>query len=87
MSNGEQGGVPGYFVGRPINHEEKTKEAPVDGEQMPATTHTPGDYFVGRPESQQQKEEQAQQQQSSKQSTPSFLAKCCPCLAGGGGAD
>ncbi|CAL4988731.1 unnamed protein product [Urochloa decumbens] len=46
------------------------------------------DYFIGRPESHHKQEQQdPTQKTTTKQSTPSFLAKCCPCLAGGGAAE
>ncbi|XP_066335212.1 uncharacterized protein [Miscanthus floridulus] len=79
----------GYFVGHPTNHAaEKTEEPPhAAGEQNPVTAQTPGDYFVGRPESHHKQQQAAVPQQTTKQSTPSFLAKCCPCLAGGGAAE
>ncbi|CAL4981589.1 unnamed protein product [Urochloa decumbens] len=82
MSN--EGDVPGYFVGRPTNHTPERKEEPVAA----AGNHTPGDYFIGRPETHHKQEQQeSAQKPATKQSTPSFLAKCCPCLAGGGVAE
>uniref|UniRef100_A0A0A9D6Q7 Uncharacterized protein n=1 Tax=Arundo donax TaxID=35708 RepID=A0A0A9D6Q7_ARUDO len=84
--NDGQGDVPGsYFVGRPTNHAEapepeKKEEPQAAGEEKPATTQTPGDYFIGRPEGHQK-------QQNTNPGGSNFLAKCCPCLAGGGAAD
>ncbi|XP_062183235.1 uncharacterized protein LOC133887320 [Phragmites australis] len=84
MSDGH-GDVPGgYFVGRPTNHA-AVPESQAAGEQKPATTQTPNGYFVGRPESHH--EQQQVPQQTTNPSRSSFLAKCCPCLAGGGAAD
>uniref|UniRef100_A0A0E0F3U9 Uncharacterized protein n=1 Tax=Oryza meridionalis TaxID=40149 RepID=A0A0E0F3U9_9ORYZ len=75
--------VPGYFVGRPMNHAEPAKEQQQGAdEQRPATNaQIPGDCFVGRPANPQQ---QQQPPPRPAQGRPSFLAKCCPCLAGGG---
>nr|ACG38192.1 hypothetical protein [Zea mays] len=88
MSSDQQNDAPGsYFVGRPTNPGDKTEEPHARGDQNPATAQTPGEYFVGRPASHPQKEQEAAQQQTTRQSTPSFLAKCCPCLAGGGAAE
>ncbi|EEC67911.1 hypothetical protein OsI_35603 [Oryza sativa Indica Group] len=74
--------VPGYFVGRPMNHAEPAKEQQqgTDEQRPAANAQIPGDYFVGRPANPQQPPSQPQPAQE----RPSFLAKCCPCLAGGG---
>jgi hypothetical protein len=88
MSNGQQGDVPGgYFVGRPTNHALERTEEPAAGSGGGSGEHTPGGYFVGRPENHRMQEQEPAQKPATKQSTPGFLAKCWPCLPGGGAAD
>ncbi|KAG8089457.1 hypothetical protein GUJ93_ZPchr0011g28455 [Zizania palustris] len=65
--------VPGYFVGRPANQEAKPDEK--EKQSSAANTQIPGDYFVGRPPN--------QPAEPPAPARSSFIAKCCPCLAGG----
>ncbi|CAO2148379.1 unnamed protein product, partial [Urochloa humidicola] len=74
--------APGYFVGRPVNFEEKPKDA---DQQQANTQGTPGDYFVGRPQHQQQGVQTtpaaATAATSAEQKKPGFFAKLFPCFA------
>ncbi|CAO2143814.1 unnamed protein product [Urochloa humidicola] len=67
--------APGYFVGRPVNFEEKPKDA---DQQQANTQGTPGDYFVGRPQHQQPIPAVAT---PSAEQKPGFFAKLFPCFA------
>jgi len=74
----------GYFIGRPTNHA-PTEEPAAGGSG--GGEYTPGDYFVGPPENHRKQEQEPAPKPAAKQSTPGFLARCCPCLGGGGAAD
>uniref|UniRef100_A0A0D9XQI1 Uncharacterized protein n=1 Tax=Leersia perrieri TaxID=77586 RepID=A0A0D9XQI1_9ORYZ len=77
--------VPGYFVGRPMNYAEPAQEQQGADEQRPVSNaQIPGDYFVGRPANPQQPPPPKPAPAPEKSN---FLAKCCPCLAGGGAAN
>ncbi|KAM3311524.1 hypothetical protein ACQJBY_031901 [Aegilops geniculata] len=80
MSDGQGNAPPGgYFIGRPANTDETKEKEPPQAvpEPAPAALNTPGDYFVGRPSNHEQNT-------AAPPAKPSFLAKFCPCLAGGG---
>uniref|UniRef100_A0A0D3FT52 Uncharacterized protein n=2 Tax=Oryza TaxID=4527 RepID=A0A0D3FT52_9ORYZ len=72
----------GYFAGKPAKPNDKEQQAG-DEETQAVDAQTPGDYFMGPPANLQQ---QPAAKQSADQNRSSFLAKCCPCLAGVGGA-